>query len=141
MKVISLLITFILSLSIVNGINFVPVWPPPRQTVTLSFNNTIAGINGQAKSITLRIPSRITGQTVMEIAANIDPDFRFTSTYFSNDLGYSLGAIGGVAAMGNQFYQLSVGTTAFPPLSVSPVGYSNWYPFDGSSMHWQLTTF
>ena len=71
------------------------VWPPPLQTVTVAYN---VGGGASDVSIKVRVPSQITGQTVMEIAANFDTRFRFTSQYFSNDLGYSLMTIGGVTA-------------------------------------------
>ena len=118
----------------------VPVWPPPLQTVTVAYN---VGDGTSDVSIKLRVPSQITGQTVMEIAANFDTRFRFTAQYFSNDLGYSLRAIGDVTADSNigEFWQFQVGTAAFQPYSVSPVGYSNWYPFNGSIMRWQLSNF
>ena len=115
------------------------VWPPALQTVTLAYNADDG--NGDV-SIELRVPSQITGQTVMEIAANFDNRFRFTARYFGQ-LGYSLMTIGGVTAdpAEFQFWQLQVGTAIFPPYTVSPVGYSNWYAFNGSIMRWQLSSF
>ena len=114
----------------------VAVWPPPLETVTLIYNT--GDCDSKDVSITLQVPSNITGQTVMEIAANQDERFRFTSKYFNNTLGYSLQEIGGKQAGKTSYWQLSVGTLEFPPYTVSPVGYSNWHPFDGSVMKWDF---
>ena len=115
----------------------VAVWPPPLETVTLIYNTGDCG--SKDVSITLRVPSNITGQTVMEIAANQDEKFQFTSKYFNNTLGYSLQEIGGKQAGKDSYWKLSVGTLAYPPYTTSPVGYSSWYPFDGSVMRWDFT--
>ena len=113
----------------------VAVWPPPLETVTLTYNT---GDGGQDISITMQVPSNITGQTVMEIAANQDSKFQFTSKYFDDTLGYALHEIGGKQAGPNSYWKLSVGT--INSLGASPVGYSKWYPYNGSVMRWDLTS-
>ena len=118
----------------------ITTWPPPTMTIAVVYDNTMTG--GGVNSIELIVPSGLNAQTVLEIAANVDKDFRFTSKYFDNTLGYSLIAIGGIAAdeERKEYYQLLVGTTGFP-LSSSPVGYSGWYPFDQSTIRWNLTKY
>lgn len=103
------------------------------QTVTLAFNK---GRGWDDVSIVLDVANGITGQTVMEIAANKNATFRFTSSYFGSDLGYFLLVIGGYTPGFDEYWQLQVGKADSPPYSVSPVGYSKWYPFNGSIMRW-----
>ena len=115
----------------------IPVWPPPTQTVTLAYNT---GDGCADVRITMVVPSAITGQTVMEIAARQDKKFNFTATYNGSLGGYSLQEIGGKTAVQNiSYWKLLVGTEKYPPYSASPVGYSGWYPFDGSIMKWEFT--
>ena len=112
------------------------VWPPPTQTVTLAYNT---GDGDPDVRITMVVPSGITGQTVLEIAASQDKRFQFNATYFTSVGGYSLQEIGGKAAVDGAYWKFLVGTEKFQPYSASPVGYSGWYPFDGSIMKWEYT--
>ena len=133
------MLVILATLSVAKGSDsaILSLWPSGIQTVTLVYNNTLNPL-GEERSITLDVPSSITAQTVMEIAANCDENFRFTSSYFGDD-SYFLQAIGGIAAdsEAGQYYELLVGTTGLP-LTASPVGYSNWYPFNSSTIRWNL---
>uniref|UniRef100_A0A1X7SNA8 Uncharacterized protein n=1 Tax=Amphimedon queenslandica TaxID=400682 RepID=A0A1X7SNA8_AMPQE len=109
-------------------------WPSELKTVTLQYN---IGSGSPDVSIPLSLPYNSSGQTVMEVAASTDSKFDFTSKYYNKALGYSLVEIGGKQADESFYWELLVGPTGSKNLQRSPSGYSNWIPYDKSTMRWE----
>lgn len=110
-------------------------WPSELKAVTLQYNIGTAG--SPDVSISLSLPYNSSGQTVMEVAASADSKFDFTSKYYNRALGYSLVEIGGKQADESFYWELLVGPIGSKNLQRSPAGYSNWIPYDKSTMRWE----
>ena len=81
----------------------------------------------------------ITGQEIMEIAAEHDSRYRFTAKYFDHKLGYSVTTIDDVENKPDEncYWSLYVGTKF--GVSLSPVGITNWIPFPDSKIVWEYS--
>ena len=77
--------------------------------------------------------------TVMERAADVGSSYRFSATYFSNTLGYSIDAISGVENNNSCFWLLYIQEPyGFPKLS--NLGVSNFFiPSNGFTVIWRFS--
>ena len=114
-------------------------WPPRNIEVTYEIKYN--GLVNKDPPTPLKIITRrgITGQEIMEIAAQHDSRYRFTAKYFDHKLGYSVAIIDNVENKPeeNCYWSLYVGTEF--GVSPSPVGITNWIPFPDSKIIWEYS--
>ena len=113
-------------------------WPPRNIEVTYQIKYSCID---KVPPTPLKITTRrgITGQGIMEIAAQHDERYQFTAKYFGHELGYFVTIIDGVENNRdtNCFWRLYVGTES--DVSRSPVGITNWIPFPDSKIIWEYS--
>jgi hypothetical protein len=75
----------------------------------------------------------------MEIAAQHDSRYRFTTKYYNHELGYSVTTIDDVEnyRVANCRWRLYVGTES--SMCLSPVGITHWIPFPDSMIIWEYS--
>lgn len=113
-------------------------WPPRRIQVTyeLQYNDS-CHVKDPPKPLKIKTSPGMSGQQIMEIAANYNDRYCFTAQFFS--LSYHVIEIDDVhnAPQSQCHWLLYVGTEH--GISFSPVGITHWIPFPDSKIVWRYT--
>jgi hypothetical protein len=115
-------------------------WPPRNIEVTYEIKYNENCLDKDPPTPLKIITKRgITGQEIMEIAAQHDSRYRFTTKYYNHELGYSVTTIDDVENNSDAKYYWSLYVGAGNDVSRSPVGITHWIPFPDSRMIWEYS--